>query len=377
MTLVAEPKIEISKAVKLEEISVPGYERVVKVSHRESGLVGIICIHNMTMGPALGGTRIYPYKTFDDALNDVKRLAKGMTYKSCVAGTGLGGGKSVIIADSRTQKTPELLYAFGQAVNALGGTYICAEDIGATTDDMTTINKATPYVVGLPHEKSSGDPSPFTAWGTLLGIKACLKKIYGDTSVAGRKIAVQGLGAVGSRLAELLFWEGADLIVSDIDSQRLEKIANKLSAKIVPPEGILSTQCDVVSPCAMGGIINEHSISELRCKAIAGSANNQLLKDSDADILVQKGILYAPDFVINAGGLINVTEELSKEGYRSVEARRKVEKLSEELAFIFQIAESNQCSTHSAAISLVDYHLKYRVGVRTAPLYFHHSDHIL
>ncbi len=366
MTLILE------ESLILEEIVVKGYERVVKVTDKKSGLVGIICIHNTSLGPALGGIRIYPYSTFDAALNDAMRLAKGMTYKSALAQTGLGGGKSVIIA-SPTQKTQELLYAFGQAVNQLEGLYICAEDVGCTPDDVKIIREATPYVVGLVHEKSSGNPAPYTAWGTYRGIQSVMQKLYGDKSVFDRTIAIQGLGSVGARLAELLFWEGAKLIISDIDEEKTARLAKIYGAATASHQDILKVECDVLAPCALGGILSADTIPSLRCKAVAGCANNQLLKDSDGDILLKRGILYAPDFIINAGGLINVTEELAEEGYSPTVARGKTHNLYDELMKIYEMADNNKISTHAAALSLGDYRIKYGIGKREYRVQISHA----
>jgi leucine dehydrogenase len=368
MTLVLEDSLV------LEEIAVPGYERVIKVTDKKVGLTGIICMHNTVLGPTLGGTRIYPYPTFEAALNDAMRLAKGMTYKSALAGAGLGGGKSVIIADPKKQKTAALLTSFGKAVESLKGMYSCAEDSGTTTEDMMVIQKVNPYIVGLPHEKSSGNPSPFTAWGTYRGIQSVLQKMTGNSSVEGKTVAIQGLGSVGELLSELLFWAGAKLIVADIDRAKTERIAKKFHAVACLPEEILSVECDVLAPCAMGGALNTQSILRMRCKAIAGCANNQLLKDTDADDLMRRGILYAPDFVINAGGLINVTEELDPNGYQPHVSRDKVHKLYDQLLLIYDIAEQNRISTHAAAVSLGDYRLKYGIGKRTTPIHYHHSN---
>ncbi len=367
MTLVLE------QALELEEIFVPGYEKVIKVSNREAGLSAIISIHTTTMGPALGGIRIYPYATFDAALNDVLRLSKGMTYKSAIAESGWGGGKSVIIADPLKDKTEEMLLAFGQAVHRLQGEYICAEDVGCTPADVLVISRATPYVVGLPHQKSSGNPSPFTAWGTHRGIQSVLKKIFDSDSVENRTIAIQGLGSVGLELAKTLFWAGARLIVSDIDSEKCRYIAALTGASVVSPAEIMRVECDVLAPCALGGTINEQTIPHLKCRAIAGCANNQLLKDTDGDELVSRGILYAPDFVINAGGLINVSEELVVNGYNPIVARNKTHRLYDQLMVIYDIAEHNRYSTHRAAVSLADYRLKYRIGKRIEPACFHHA----
>lgn len=367
MTLILE------ESLTLEEIAVSGYEKIIRATQKNVGLDAIICIHTLTMGPALGGTRIYPYPTFEAALNDAMRLAKGMTYKSALTESGWGGGKSVINLDPKKGKSKELLKAFGAAVHTLEGQYICAEDVGSTPEDMVLISQATPYVVGLAHEKSSGNPSPFTAWGTFRGIQSVLKKCYDSDSLENRTVAIQGLGSVGYELAQLLFWAGARLIVTDIDAEKCRQIAGLTGAKIVGPEEIYGVECDVFSPCAMGGIVSEKNIALMRCRAVAGAANNQLLKDADADLLLARGILYAPDFVINAGGLINVTQELDFDGYNPCLARNKVHKIYSQLMLIYDIAEQNRYSTHKAALSLGDYRLKYGIGKRFDPPYFHHS----
>lgn len=357
----------------LEEMIIPGYEKLVKVTQKELGLNALICIHSTAMGPALGGTRIHHYPTFEAALNDVLRLARGMTYKSALAECGWGGGKSVINLDPKKGKKKELLMAFGRAVDRLQGEYICAEDVGSTPEDMAIISQVTPYVVGLPHEKCSGNPSPFTAWGTFRGIQSVIKKLYDTDSVENRTVAIQGLGSVGHELARFLYWAGAKLIVSDIDRDKCEAVARMTGAKIVSPEEIALVECDVFSPCAMGGILHEKMIPQLQCRGIAGAANNQLLKDTDADELLARGILYAPDFIINAGGLLNVTRELDAEGYNPNTARSQVNKIYAQLMLIYDIAEQNRYSTHKAALSLGDYRLKYRIGKRIDPPCFHHS----
>jgi leucine dehydrogenase len=236
------------------------------------------------------------------------------------------------------------------------------------------ISRATPYVVGLPHEKSSGNPSPYTAWGTYRGIQSVLKKIYGSDSVQDRVIAIQGTGSVGCFLAEILFWEGAKLILTDVDRDKLLKVAKRYGAQICSAEEIMKVDCDVFSPSALGGILNAQTIPHLRCKAVAGCSNNQLLKDGDADELSKRGILYAPDFVINAGGLINVTQELDPAGYHPGLARQKIHKLYDQLMTIYDIAEQNRFSTHTAAVALGDYRLKYGIGRRMIPPRFHHAD---
>lgn len=364
---------EGQKTLQFEKIVVKGYEKVVKVTDKKAGLTAIIAIHSTMLGPALGGTRIQPYSTFEAALEDALRLSKGMTYKAAVAEVGFGGGKSVIIADPKKQKTPELLLAFGAAVEKLGGAYICAEDMGCTTDDVKVIRKATKYVVGLAHSKSSGDPGPFTAWGTFRGIQSVVKRLYMTDSIEGRKVAVQGLGNVGKCLIEHLFWHGAELILSDTDSVKLQKYARMYNAKTVSPDEILKVECDVLAPCAAGGIVNDQTLPLFRCKAIAGCANNQLLRDSHAQALKDRGILYAPDFVINAGGLLNVAEEVEDEGYNPTHPRYKVHHIYDTLQAIYEIADKNKESTHSAALALAEYRLKYAIGKRVIPPTFHHS----
>ncbi len=356
-----------------EKIPVKGYEQVIRVTDQSAKLDAIIAIHNTTLGPALGGVRIYPYANVQAALDDVLRLSKGMTYKAAIAEVGFGGGKSVIIADPQKTKTPELLRAFGRAVEKLAGSYICAEDMGCTTEDVKIIRQTTKYVVGLPHVKSSGDPGPFTAWGVFRGIQSVVKRLYKSDSLEGCKIAVQGLGNVGGNLVEHLFWAGADLILSDLDAARLERYAKKYRAKTVSAAEVLRVECDVLAPCAMGGVFNDATIALLRCKAIAGAANNQLLSDVHADVLKEKGVLYAPDFVINAGGLLNVAEEVEDEGYTPAHPRYKTHHIYDTLQAIYEIADKNRESTHSAAVSLADYRLKYGIGRRVIPPTFHHS----
>lgn len=361
------------ETLTMEELFVSGYEKIILVKESSSGLKAIICMHDSTLGPGLGGTRIYPYATFEAALKDVLRLAKGMTYKSALAECGWGGAKSVIIADQK-QKTPQMLHAFAHAVTRLKGAYICAEDLGCTPEDIAIISQATPYVVGFAHEKSSGNPSPFTAWGVFRGIQSALKHIYKSDSVEGKTVAIQGVGSVGEKLAEFLFWHGAKLVLCDPNTSKVSAIAKLYGASVVKTDEIYSVECDVFAPCALGGIINPDTIGKLRCKIVAGSANNQLLRDEDADTLHECGILYAPDFIINAGGLINVSMETKEQGYQPVYARNQVDRLYDQLMLIYDISQKNGCSTHSAAISLGDYRLKYKIGKRVDPIYMHHAN---
>lgn len=359
--------------LQIEKLPIKGYEQVLKVTEPKVGLSAIIAIHDTTLGPALGGIRIQPYGTFNEALEDVLRLSKGMTYKAAVCDVGFGGGKSVIIADPKKEKTPELLMAFGSVVQSLGGGYICAEDSGCTTEDVRIIRRETKYVVGLPHEKSSGNPAPFTAWGTFRGIQASVKKVFGSDSLEGKVVAVQGLGSVGSILCEYLFWAGADLIVADVNESKAQQIAAKAGARVVSPEQIVQVDCDVFAPCALGAILNDQTIPHLRCRIVAGAANNQLHRDHHAQMLQEKGILYAPDFVINAGGLLNVSAELEETGYLPTWPREKVHRIYDVLLAIYEIAEKNQESTHNAALALADYRIKYQLGKRVFPPVFHHT----
>jgi len=353
-----------------EEIEVADYEKVVKFTDADSGLTAIIAIHNTDLGPGLGGTRIYPYKKFEDALTDVLRLSKGMTYKAGMAQVGLGGAKSVIIADPKTEKKPALLHAFGEAVNTFKGSYICAEDVGCTPMDIDVILEKTKYACGVHNLRGSGNPSAYTAWGTFQGVKSVLQELDGSSSLEGKSVAIQGVGSVGQRLIELLFWEGAKLIISDVDEDIIARYAHQYAAKVASPDEILFVDCDILSPNAMGGILNTNTIPKLRCRAIAGAANNQLLENADADHLAERDILYAPDFVINAGGLINVMHELTPEGYQAPRAREMTKKIYEQLLDIYQIANQKGISTHQAAVSIVDHRLEHGIGKREEELFF-------
>ncbi|MFA6118328.1 MAG: Glu/Leu/Phe/Val dehydrogenase dimerization domain-containing protein [Parachlamydiales bacterium] len=357
-----------------EKINIDGYEIVYKITNSKTNLNAIISIHDLTLGTALGGIRIKNYSSFDEALNDVLRLSKGMTYKSAVAEVGFGGGKSVIMLQPSQKKTQELLLSFGEAVDFLKGKYICAEDMGCTPDDMLTISKKTKYVVGLPTEKSSGNPAKFTAWGVFQGIRATLYKLFGSTSFQGRKIAIQGLGSVGLNLVDFLFWQGADLVVTDVNPEALKTVSSTYGIKAVKPNEIFEQQCDIFSPCAIGGIINDDNISKLKCKAVCGCANNQLLEDRHADILKKKNILYAPDFVVNAGGLLNVSAELDKEGYHPKRPKEKIDKIYDMILEIYNISEKNDISTNQAAIKLAQFKIESGIGKRKDRLYFHYFE---
>ncbi len=341
----------------LKEIIVPGYEKILEIKNDKVGLHGIIAIHSTTLGPALGGIRVHPYPTFDQALNDVLRLSKGMTLKAAVAETGSGGGKGVIILD-RTRKSTELLSAYAHGIQSLQGKYYGAEDMGITPVDLEVMHRITPYVVGLNQAGCSGDPSIFTARGAYRGIQAVCQEIWGNPSVRGKKIAIQGLGAVGMKLIQHLFWNGAELIVSDTNRTLVEYAVMQWGAAALPADQIYQADCDIFSPCAMGGIINDKTISQFKCRAIAGSANNQLLTEEDGEKLIKKGILYAPDFVINAGGLLNVCAELKGEKYNPGYVREKVDHLYELLLTIFDESKKKHKGPHQVAIEIAERRLK-------------------
>ncbi len=354
----------------INEIPIEGYEKVIEIRKKEAGLHAIVAIHSTKLGPALGGIRIYPYKNRDDALNDVLRLAKGMTYKSALVELGLGGGKSVIIADPKKEKTKELLLAFGEALNMLKGSYIAAEDVGSTTEDMMIIKEKTPYVCALPTEKSSGDPSPYTAWGVYRGIQAVAEFLWDTPHLYNKTVFIQGVGHVGSKLADMLFWHKANLIFSDVDEKRVKHLAQKYGAKVVDPNDCFDVECDIFSPCALGGIINEETIPRLKCKAVAGSANNQLKLPTDGDRIYERGILYAPDFIISAGGIINASYEFHPEGYNPVLSRNKIDHIYDTLTEVFARSKNEKRSTSDIADEFAEHKIANLIGKRKEPIIF-------
>lgn len=359
--------------LEIKELSIEGYEKVVEVIDPSVGLHAFIAIHSTELGPSLGGARFFPYPDSQSALIDVLRLAKAMSYKSALIMDGLGGGKSVIIGNPQKDKSKELLFSFGKALNHLEGKYIVAEDVGTNTEDMDAIRQVSPYVAACSTCTSSGDPSPFTAWGVLLGLRAAQQFLHGSASLTGKKIAIQGLGNVGSKLAQFLFWEGAELIVCDPDAAKTERARNQFAASIVNLNEIYDVPCNIFSPCAMGGILNPQTIPRLQCEAIAGSANNQLLDEKDGALIAERGILYAPDYVINAGGLINVSIEFDKDGYNAKIARKKVLQIYNTLLTIFQNANKEQKATNIIADEAALYRLKHRIGARKEPINFKSS----
>lgn len=329
------------------------HEQVVFCHDKDSGLKAIIAIHNTTLGPALGGTRMWPYKSEEDALVDVLRLSRGMTYKASAAGLNLGGGKAVIIGDPKKDKTEALFRNFGAYVNSLNGKYITAEDVGTTVHDMAYVFMETPYVTGIPVSfGGSGDPSPFTAHGVLMGVKASVKEKLKTDSLKGLRVAVQGLGNVGYHLVEYLVKEGAVVTVADIDADKVKATCSKFNVTSIAPDQIVTSECDVFAPCALGAVINDQTISKLKCKIVAGGANNQLAEQRHGDALLELGILYAPDYVINAGGLMNVFVEL--EGYSRERAFEKTTQVYENLMQVFRISNEEKIATHRAADRLAE-----------------------
>lgn len=361
--------------VQIRKLDVPGYEKVIEGKDEESGLLCYIAIHNTKLGPSLGGTRVYPYETSEEALNDVLRLSEGMTYKSALAQVGFGGGKAVIVADPYKQKTKQLLLAYAEVVNSLNGDYISAEDVGTTTDDIEIMLQKTPHLVGLPlhHGRGSGDPSPFTAWGVFRGIQAVCETLFGSPSLQGKTVAIQGLGKVGTALADYLFWHGARLIISDVKKTRVEEMQKLYGATVVEPNEIHKVTCDIFCPSALGGIINEETVPLLRCKAVAGPANNQLATLKDAQRLADRNILYAPDFIINAGGLMNVSCELSPDGYHAEIVRDQVDNIYKVLVELFERASNEGKSTVEIAMDLAKYNIDNGVGKRKNPVVYSQS----
>lgn len=330
------------------------YEQLVFCQDNVSGLKAIIAIHDTTLGPALGGTRMWPYTSEEDAIIDVLRLSRGMTYKNAAAGLNLGGGKAVIIADPKTDKSEALFRAFGRFVESLNGRYITSEDVGICVEDMDIVRKETRHVNGVGAiAGASGDPSPVTAFGVLQGIKACAKAVWGSEKLKGKKVAIQGLGHVGYYLAKHLHDEGANLVVTDINDENIERVVKATGAQVVSPADIYGVDCDIFAPTALGAIINDETIPKLKCKIIAGAANNQLKEERHGDILHSKGILYAPDYIINAGGVINAADEFNGD-YNRERALKAVKIVYRNLEEIIEISQRDNIPTYKAANILAE-----------------------
>ncbi|HEY9225710.1 MAG TPA: Glu/Leu/Phe/Val dehydrogenase [Gemmatimonadaceae bacterium] len=341
-----------------------GHEQLVLCQDSASGYRGIIAVHSTVLGPALGGTRFWNYANDDEAIVDALRLARGMTYKNAVAGLNLGGGKSVIIGDNKTHDREMIFRAHGRFVESLGGRYITAEDVGTSTADMDYVHMETDYVSGLAGR--SGDPSPVTAHGVFRTIQASARERWNSDDLSNKSIALQGCGHVGYYLAKELHEAGARLIVSDIDGDRVKRVVSEFGARPVASDEIYGVQADIFAPCALGAIINDKTIPQLKCEIVAGAANNQLLEERHGDELEKRGILYAPDYVANAGGVINVYSELA--GWTSARSFRKADEIYDTIRKVFEIARTEKIPTYLAADRLAEQRIR-AVGsmVRTWP----------
>lgn len=336
-------------------------EQLVFCRDGDTGLKAIISINDTTLGPAVGGTRIWNYDSEEEAMIDVLRLAQGMTYKNAAAGLNLGGGKTVIIGDPEEVKSEELFRVFGRYVEGLNGRYITAEDMNTTPQDMAYVNDETDHVVGL--EGKSGDPSPVTAFGVFKGIQAAVDEVFGSEDLNGKVVAVQGLGAVGYDLCRYLHEAGAKLFVTDIKKSVIQRAVEEFDAVAVDPDAIYEVECDVFAPSAMGAIINDFTIDKLRCKIVAGSANNQLAEEKHGEILKDKGILYVPDFVINSGGVMNVYEEMK--GYNKDRAMARASTIYDSVKQIFAISKEEDIPTNTAAIRMAQNRIENIAKVNT------------
>jgi leucine dehydrogenase len=330
-----------------------GHEEVVMCSDPSVGYRGILAVHSTTLGPALGGTRVWNYASDEEAITDALRLSRGMTYKNAVAGLPLGGGKSIIIGDNKTRDREKIFRAHGRFVESLGGRYITAEDVGTSTSDMDFVHMETSHVAGL--AEKSGDPSPVTAHGVFRAVQASAHQVWGSNSLKGKTVSIQGCGHVGRYLADELHEAGAKLIVSDIDSAKAARVAKVTGAKIVEGDAIFEADADIFSPCALGGIINDATIPKLKVKIVAGGANNQLLEERHGDELARRGILYTPDYVANAGGVINVYGEVA--GWDAQRALDKADDIYDTVLKVFDIAESQHIPTYEAADRLAEQRL--------------------
>ncbi|HEX2031297.1 MAG TPA: Glu/Leu/Phe/Val dehydrogenase dimerization domain-containing protein [Actinomycetota bacterium] len=329
------------------------YEEVVHFHDPPSGLKAIVAIHSTALGPSLGGTRFFPFRSEDEALRDVLRLARGMTYKAAAAGLDLGGGKAVIIGDPRRDKSEELLRAYGRFIESLDGRYITAEDVGTSREDMDVLRRETSWVTGVSKRLGgSGDPSPVTAYGVFQGLRACAEEALGTSSLEGVRVVVQGVGKVGYHLVKHLVEEGAAVTVADVDVDAVGRVVNSFGVETAEPDKAHAVASEIFAPCALGAVIRDDTLPELKCKVVAGAANNQLERPEHGDALQELGILYAPDFVINAGGLINVADELI--GYDRDRAMAKVEGIYRTVREVFRIARTEGVTPAAAANALAE-----------------------
>jgi len=335
------------------------FEEVVFAHDPPTGLRAIIAIHSTMLGPALGGVRFFPFASEDAALTDVLRLSRAMTYKASAAGLDLGGGKAVIVGDPRTTKTDELLRAYAGFVDGLGGRYITAEDVGTSLADMDVIRDRTRHVGGSsPARGGSGDPSEMTAYGVFLAIRAAAREAWGDPSLEGRRVAVQGVGKVGSGLVGHLTGAGATVVVADVDPDAVTRARSAGASASVDPGEIAGAECDILAPCAMGAVLDERTIPAIRARIICGAANNQLATAADAETLAGAGILYLPDYVANAGGIVNIFEEFHPDGYDAGRAKRSVERIEQNAQRVFDAARERGVTPAAAADTLAEERLR-------------------
>jgi leucine dehydrogenase len=333
----------------LEKMYSMGHEEVVFFQDKSCGLKAIVAIHDTTLGPALGGTRFWQYANEEEALIDVLRLSRGMTYKAAVSGLNLGGGKAVIIGDPKKDKTEALFRSFGRFIESLNGRYITAEDVNTSVDDIEHIFTETNFVTGVAQQYGgSGNPAPYTALGTFRGIEAAVTKAYGSRNLKGKSVAIQGVGAVGFELARLLTEAGASILFTDINEKGIQKMKEALpNAKFVGAQEIFTANCDIYSPCALGASLNDETIPMLKCKIVAGAANNQLKEDRHGQMLKERGILYSPDYLINAGGLMNVSIEF--EGWADSKSRRMIDTIYDKTLEVFRISDEQNIPVNKAA----------------------------
>lgn len=336
-----------------DRMSEHGFEQLVFGHDRATGLRAIIAIHNTTLGPGLGGTRMYPYRSEDDAIADALRLSRAMTYKSAAAGLNLGGGKAVIIGDPSRDKSEALLRAYGRLIHTLGGRYWTASDVGTNSKDMDIVRQETPYVTACSEENGGGgDTSVLTGLTVYMGMKACAREVFGTDSLAGRKIVLQGVGKVGTYLLDHLVKEEPRLAVTDIDAHRARSVAEKYKAELIDSLSVYDVECDIFSPNALGGVLNEATIPRLKCRVVVGGANNQLATAADAERLQKRGILYAPDYIVNSGGVINAGDELL--GYNRARATAKAQEVYYTTLRVFAMAKTQGITTAEAADRLAE-----------------------
>ena len=344
----------MTKVDILQQMGTEGHEQVAMFSDPGSGLKAIIAIHDTTLGPACGGTRMWAYESEAEALTDALRLSQAMTYKSATAGLHLGGGKGVIIGDPRTEKSEALMRAYGRFVDTLGGRYLTTTDVGTTGRDLEYVRQETAHVAGLPLSLGgSGDTSILTGLGLYMGMKACAEEVWGNGGLRGKTVAVQGYGKVASHLCEHLMEEDVRVVVTDVYAGALDR-ARDLGLEVTSPDAILNADCDILAPCALGGVLNPETIPQLRCRVVAGGANNQLLTEADGEELHRRGILYAPDYIVNSGGIINVEAELGDAGYSAERAREKTERIHEIMGSVIRTSQAEEISTAAAANRLAE-----------------------